>query len=115
MGHLTETHKENLFIKTFQYDLLYIQSLASLTEEQVKIHFEEDVYKIYRGNRNALLFAREIPDHIEIDMGMRKNISFDRNGRIQNANHGGIKMITKDSNYNVIFPLGKGRASIVKQ
>lgn len=108
-------HEEHTFIETFEYDLLHLQSLASVTSDRVRMYVDEDKYHIYKGNRNSLVFRRTIPKGISIDLRMRNNISFDQSGRIRHANYGGIKINTTQSTYDVIFPLGKGRSSIVKQ
>jgi len=113
---IIETHQEKNFIEMFEFDLLYIQSLAiTTTKENVRIVIDKDQYKIVKGERDSLISIRTIPENIHINTRLRPIISFDENGRIRDPNKGRIEIETKQSKYIVIFPLGKGRCSIVKQ
>lgn len=111
-----EKHQANKFLETFEFDLLYIQSLATITKERVRIRFTSaHQYKIIRGEKNSTLHVRDIPKNIKINTRSRQVISFDENGRIREPQKGRIEIKVKQSIYHVIFPLGKGRCSIVKQ
>lgn len=109
-----EKKQENKFIETFAYDLLYTQSLATTTSERVRIIFSNDSYKIVKGEKSSLVYQRNIPKHIKVHTRLRHIISFSRSGRIEDLNKGRIEIETKHSTYHVVFPLGKGRCSIVK-
>lgn len=109
-----EISQENKFIETFEYDLLYTQSLAVTSKERVRIIFYKSSYQIVKGEQDSLLSVRNIPKNINVNTRLRNIISFDRNGRIRDLQKGKIEIETKHSKYHVIFPLGKGRCSIVK-
>lgn len=99
----------------FEMDLLYIQSLAVTSRKRARIVVYDHEYWILHGEEQARIRKRTLPDHIKIHMNRRANISFNHNGRIRNPNLGKIEIHTKKSVYHVVFPLGKGRASIVRQ
>lgn len=109
-----EKHEESKFIEIFEYDLLYTQGLATTTNESVRIIFFTDSYEIVKGETDSTMAVRNIPKHIKIHTRLRPVIAFDRSGRIRDLQKGRIEIETKHSKYHVVFPLGKGRCSIVK-
>lgn len=110
-----EKQEEKQFLELFEYDLLYAQSLATTTTERVRIIFHQDSYQVVKGEANSEVALRTIPDHVNVHTRLRHIIAFDRNGRIRNLQHGRMEIKSKYASYYVIFPLGKGRASIVQQ
>lgn len=113
--HSLHKYEEKLFLSLFEYDLLYAQSLATTTTERVRIIFHQHSYQIVKGEANSEVEMRTIPEHITVNTRLRNIIAFDRNGRIQNLQQGRIEFKGKDTNYYVIFPLGKGRGYIAEQ
>lgn len=110
-----EKQQEKKFLETFEYDILSTQSLAATTQENVKIIFNDSHYEIVKGRKESTLITRNIPENIKVKTRLRRFISFEHNGRIQNPERGRMEIETPRAKYHVIFPLGKGRCSIVKK
>lgn len=106
-----EGQQEQQFFKTFESDILYIQSLATQSKSHIRINFSQDHYTILSGE--TVKIRRKIPKDWHINLRVIKNISFDENGRIKEPGTMSIK--TKRSEYVVVFPFGKGRGYVVKQ
>lgn len=106
-----EAQQEKQFLKTFEFDLLYAQNLSTQSKNNIRINFDEDQYTILSDNE--VITSRMIPENWHINLRVIKNIGFDENGRIKEPGTMSIK--TRQSEYVVVFPFGKGRGYIVKQ
>lgn len=105
--------REKRFLETFEHDVLFIQRLSTITlEEEVRIEFSDNKYSILRGNKDEIIAERNIPSNWELQLRLLKNISFDHYGRVRYPRT--ITITTPLSEYDIIFPLGKGRCYIVK-
>lgn len=109
-----EKQHEKTFIETFEFDLLYTQSLAITSKERIRIIFSDQSYQIVKGEKNSIVTIRNIPNNIRVNTRLRHIISFDQNGRVRDLQKGKIEIETNHSTYHVIFPMGKGRCSIVQ-
>lgn len=105
--------QEKTFLETFEFDLLYMQRLSTLTKDYVRLGLRKDKYVILQGVHDMVILQREIPSGWKINLRSLKAISFDQNGRVRKPIT--IIITTKRSKYNVVFPLGKGRSYVVKQ
>lgn len=108
-----ETQQEDSFFETFAYDVLYTQSLSTTTKDYIQINLYEDRYTIRRGYKGEVLLTRNIPSDWVIKAKVFHTISFDDKGRIRMP--GTFFIQTKDDEYSVVFPFGKGRYHVVKQ
>lgn len=105
--------QEKTFLETFEFDLLYMQRLATLTKDYVHLRLRGDKYVIFQGTHDTTVLIRHIPPGWKINLKSLKAISFDSNGRVREPIT--IEITTNHSLYKVVFPLGKGRAYVVKQ
>lgn len=108
-----QQQQEETFLETFEFDLLYMQRLSTLTKDYVRFGLREDKYVILQGISDKPILERDIPPGWNINLRSLKAISFDQNGRVRKPIT--IFITTNHSKYNVIFPLGKGRAYVVKE
>ncbi|MBY7143382.1 prepilin-type N-terminal cleavage/methylation domain-containing protein [Virgibacillus sp. NKC19-3] len=108
-----QKHQSEQFLETFQYDVLFIQHLATTTtdDKRVYIKFHNESYEMIHGRKT--MKTRYYPDGWEVDPRVMKEISFKSTGTIRQP--GRIKMTSKHSTYFVVFPLGKGRGYIVEE
>lgn len=108
-----EIRQEETFLESFEFDLLYMQRLSLLTQEPVSLRERNHQYVILTGAREDVILRKNIPNGWKLDMKSLPYISFDHNGRIRQPFT--IILYTRNSKYNIIFPMGKGRAYAVKQ
>ncbi|WP_449355721.1 competence type IV pilus minor pilin ComGD [Virgibacillus natechei] len=108
-----QKHQDNQFLETFQYDVLYIQHLATTTtdDKRAYIKFNNANYEIVENRKT--LETRYYPDGWEVDPWAKKELSFKSTGTIRQP--GKIKMTSKNNTYFVVFPLGKGRGYVVEE
>ncbi|GAB3052010.1 hypothetical protein GCM10027286_14100 [Virgibacillus ainsalahensis] len=99
-----EKHQTKQFLETFEYDVLYIQNLATTTSSHVRLIIRHDRYTIVSPSKT--LAVRYYPSNLEFNSTM-ENISFTKSGSIRKA--GNITINTLDSTYKAVFPPGKGR------
>lgn len=111
-GRIDEKQDE-VFFEVLEFDLLYMQRVASMTKEYVRFRMRGNQYVILKGREETVLLRRDLPPGVIIDMKSLSAISFDQNGRIRQPFTVMIK--TDQSNYSLVFPLGKGRSYVVKQ
>lgn len=101
-----EEIKENHFLETLQFDILYAQSLALNNKNNIRINFNQHNYVLIENQKVHI--RRDIPNNWSFNLGsMRNTIRFDEYGRIENP--GSIYIRSPRSNFSLIFPLGKGR------
>lgn len=101
------------FFKVFEHDVLYIQYVATTSaNKEASIHFGNGYYTVRNGSTNQSI-RRDFPSNWKIDTRSIQYISFNNKGTIRQA--GTIEVETNQSNYSVVFPLGKGRGYVVKQ
>lgn len=112
-----EKHQNNRFLEQFQFDLLYIQNLASVSadDKRITINFDENSYSILalQGGGTETIGVRDYPEGWEVDIRAMSTVSFKSTGTIRQP--GNIKMTSKNMTYNIVFPFGKGRAYIVEE
>lgn len=111
-GRIDEKQDE-VFFEVLEFDLLYMQRVASMTKEYVRFRMRGNQYVILKGREETVLLRRDLPPGVIIDMKSLSAISFDQNGRIRQPFTVMIK--TDQSNYSLVFPLGKGRSYVVKK
>ncbi len=105
--------QEKAFLNTFQMDVLYVQSISmGAGDKNIKIVFKDDRYEIVKGTNNSLIKKRSIPESFKMKFGTFHQVSFDQYGRIPKG--GRFDIETPYTNYQVIFPLGKGRCYIIE-
>jgi len=107
-----EKQQEQSFFETLAFDILYTQTLSTTTKDYIQINLYEDHYTIWRGYGEIIL-TRDIPSGWVIKPNLFLNISFDHRGRIRKA--GSFIIQTKNREYAVVFPFGKGRHHVVEQ
>lgn len=100
------------FLDTFEFDVLYIQSLTSTSDESepIRIRFHDDHYKIRQGRKT--LTIRSYPSGLTLDKRTGDTITFSNSGTILDPRT--LKVKANDGDYHIVFPLGKGRCYIVK-
>lgn len=103
--------EEKKLIETMQYDILYVQSQAIGSVEEIRITLYKNSYTIV--DKGGKVMERNLPAGFEIDRRTLENISFTETGSIRKA--GTIKITTPISTYKLIFPPGKGRGRLEKQ
>lgn len=108
-----QKHQDEQFLETFQYDVLYIQHLATTTtdDKRVYIRFQNDRYSIIENTKT--LETRYYPDGWEMDPRTMEELSFKSTGTVRQP--GRIKMTSKNNTYFVVFPLGKGRGYVEEE
>ncbi len=108
-----EKQRERYFFETLAFDILYTQNISTTTKEYVQLNLYEDRYTIRKGYRGEVLLTRSIPPDWVIKAKVFHTISFDDKGRIRKP--GNFMIQTKNHEYTVVFPFGKGRYHIVEQ
>lgn len=114
--HFSSLNKqqEKQFLETLEFDVLYAQNLAiGSPNHTVAILFREDSYSIVMRDGEKKLLERKVPPDSMIDPRTHKQISFNEHGSIRKP--GTIAFKTKNTSYNIIFPLGKARCYIAEQ
>lgn len=107
-----ENREEHEFLRNLEMDLLFIQSQAMSTGDFVRIEMQKDQYLIHEGD--TVSKVRELPKGFSIDTRVYgKDISFNMKGSVRKS--GTIAIHTRNNRYNMILPLGKGRARFEKQ
>ncbi|MGJ9456958.1 competence type IV pilus minor pilin ComGD [Oceanobacillus sp. CF4.6] len=108
-----EKQQEKQFLETFQFDVLYVQSLSTLnTDEKVFIRLYKDHYKILQGTKKTIA-ERFYPSGLLIDPRGNADIIFNENGTFLYPRT--IKITTKHAVYDAVFQLGKGRFYIAEK
>lgn len=107
------SQQEEPFFELLEYDFLYMQRLSTLTKDKVDFRVRGNHYVITKDSGAKEILKREIPAGWKINMRTLLSISFDENGRVRQPIT--IIITTKHSEYNLVFPLGKGRYYVVKQ
>lgn len=92
------------FFKIMDSDILYVQNQSLGKEDYLRIVFNEDHYMIVDAIKGGIT-RRAYPSHLSLS-GMYM-ISFSSSGSVRNA--GSFLLADDQSNYQVTFPLGKGR------
>ncbi|WP_327605832.1 prepilin-type N-terminal cleavage/methylation domain-containing protein [Virgibacillus tibetensis] len=95
----------------FEFDVLYIQSLSTTTEEFVRITFYADHYIVLRGSKEQLA-VRSYPPGWKVDWRTDSTIVFEPNGTIKQPRT--IQMVSPNNAYDIIFPFGKSRSILLK-
>ncbi|WP_010096975.1 competence type IV pilus minor pilin ComGD [Ornithinibacillus scapharcae] len=108
---LLEKKTEEKVLQQFQYDILFLQNESIGQERYLRMFFSDGTYQIIDNQKQLL--ERKLPDGWEIKQRTLDNISFNQNGTIRKA--GTLQIRSPKNQYNIIFPLGKGRGYIVKQ
>ncbi|MGY0692929.1 competence type IV pilus minor pilin ComGD [Virgibacillus sp. FSP13] len=111
---LLDKQEAEQFFRTFESDLLYMQNMSFASKDNIRLSIdaENNRYTIFR-HTNEKLIERNIPKEWQIDKRtLQKPISFNEFGTIRNP--GRLKIITKKQEYEIIFPLGKGRYYIAE-
>lgn len=99
------------FFDTLQSDVLYAQSLAMRSKDNVRLILSPTRYVIVENQ--AVLLARDYPEQWTFDTSFTmNNINFDAHGRILNP--GSIQIKTPQRNYRMVFPFGTGRGYVVE-
>lgn len=99
------------FFDTFQSDVLYAQSLAMKSKDNIRLILSQTRYAIVENQK--ILLTRDYPEQWTFDASfMKNNINFDAHGRILNP--GSIQIKTPKKNYTMVFPFGTGRGYIVE-
>ncbi|MFC4022802.1 competence type IV pilus minor pilin ComGD [Oceanobacillus longus] len=107
-----EKKQEKQFLETFQFDVLYVQSLALNTDKKAFIRLYKDHYKIFQGT-NKTIAERFYPSGMLIDPRGNVDINFNENGTFLYPRT--IKITTKHAVYDAVFQLGKGRFYIAEK
>lgn len=94
----------NHFFKTMDADILFVQNQTLGKEGYLRIVFNEDHYLIVDAVGGGTT-RRAYPSHLSLSRTYR--ISFSSSGSVKNA--GSFLLTGPRSNYQVTFPLGKGR------
>lgn len=111
MTNLDE-QREKEFLKTLMSDILHVQTISHGTyNKDASIIFNETQYVI-KHRSNIRNISRDYPMGFESEERTFNEVSFS-NGTIRKA--GTVLLRSKDTNYRIIFPFGKGRGYIEKQ
>lgn len=111
-----EKQEEKRFLETFEFDVLYMQNLSiGKTDGYLRIEFYEDNYSILNGTTDETLLVRNYPKHVTVTINTwaMKSISFNKNGVIKFP--GNVSIVINNTEYILVFPLGKGRFYIDEQ
>lgn len=108
-----EDQNEKQFFETLNSDLLLIQTAShGTTATDASIVFNDQSYTVRVLGKEEKVMNRTYPTGWKSDGRAFKRISF-KNGTIRQA--GTILLQSAESDYRIIFPLGKGRGYIEKQ
>ncbi|MBP1950358.1 competence type IV pilus minor pilin ComGD [Virgibacillus litoralis] len=111
---ILEKQEEDKFMDTLEMDLLYMQSKSYGSRNYFRLTITDNKsYTIAKNSNRVNLVERRIPKGWEIDYLNLPVISFNYRGTI--IDPGSFMIQTKNNNYKVTCPLGKGRCYIVKQ
>jgi len=106
-----ENQKEKRFFETLKYDFLFTQRISASGHKAVDIEFRNDEYLINKDV--SPIIKRPYPEGWRIDKLNTSIVSFSLRGNIRQGST--LKVYTNNNEYNVIFPLGKGRFYIEKK
>ncbi|MFD1850617.1 competence type IV pilus minor pilin ComGD [Oceanobacillus bengalensis] len=93
------------FFKVLQSDVLYAQTLTPTSKYNIRIRFYADKYVVY--DDNIILETRNYPKGLSVDTRTNDTFEFSNAGTIKNPR--AIIFATKDVEYRIVFPFGKGR------
>lgn len=107
-----EKQRDKQFLDVFKFDVLYIQNLASTTKEPITLTFYKDRYEINKHHKKSFI-VRQYPNGWELEERPNNSIKFKQNGTFIKPRT--FLIASKNTAYQIIFPLGKGRCYIVKK
>ena len=108
-----EKHQEKQFLKTFESDVMYVQNFSvGAPDRSIVLQFREDGYSVLNRVSDEII-RRKTPAGSIIDFRTNKELTFNKHGSISKP--GTISFKTKNTKYNIIFPLGKARYYIEQQ
>jgi len=108
---ILERQQEKQFLETFQSDVLYIQNIAMTSDQLAEIVFSEDHYTIQIGKKKTE--KRFFPSGWQVKAEVVPIITFNEYGTIKKS--GTVKVRSRQSAYDIVFPLGKGRCYIIEK
>ncbi|RDW21933.1 competence type IV pilus minor pilin ComGD [Oceanobacillus chungangensis] len=94
------------FIEQLEFDMLMIQNLSTTVDDSFSIRFYNDRYSILQGWKPAFAI-RKYPPGFQIDFKNKDTIVFNKYGSIINPRK--IKINVGEKDFDIVFPLGKGR------
>lgn len=108
---LLEKKTEEKILQLLQYDILFMQNESIGNQKYLRMIFTSSSYQIVDNEKKLL--ERKLPEGWEIKKRTLDSISFNHNGTIRKA--GTIQIISPTNQFNIVFPIGKGRGYIAKQ
>lgn len=108
---LLEKKTEDKILQLLQYDILFMQNESIGNQKYLRMIFTSSSYQIVDNEKKLL--ERKLPEGWEIKKRTLDSISFNQNGTIRKA--GTIQIISPTNQFNIVFPIGKGRGYIAKQ
>lgn len=107
-----EKQETNHFFAVLESDILYIQNQALGTRHNIRIVFDKEFYVVINEWKTEEI-KRHYPEHLKYDNKINNRVTFNNNGTIINPTT--FKFRDKETTYQLVFPLGKGRHYIEEQ
>lgn len=107
-----ENIEMNNFIQVFESDVLYTQNASLGTRKNIRIIFRDYYYTIIHEDTAINDIRRDYPSRFKGINVTQNRIAFSNGGTLLNPST--IKFRTGRQNYNLVFPLGKGRYYIAE-
>ncbi|WP_181397483.1 competence type IV pilus minor pilin ComGD [Gracilibacillus dipsosauri] len=112
-GHLFKTIEKKeyrQFLQQFNLDLLYLQQLNMMNDERYYLSLERSYhrYHIREAGYGEIVLTRHYPDDWSIETNTLKfPITYSHKGTLNKP--GSFKIITRENQYFITCPFGKGR------
>ncbi|WP_198135841.1 competence type IV pilus minor pilin ComGD [Pontibacillus chungwhensis] len=108
--------QEDLFLKQFHEDVLFMQQETMTKQQEHKLVFftSKGEYKIYINGYSEVVLTRLIPPRWSIQLRtLKKPLEFQFDG--QTVQPGKIAFLSPHNTFVVTFPFGKARFYVTKQ
>ncbi|WP_345239651.1 competence type IV pilus minor pilin ComGD [Pontibacillus salipaludis] len=108
--------QEDLFLKQFHEDVLFMQQETMTKQQRYKLVFftSKGEYKLYTNGNSEVVLTRSIPHRWSIQLRtLKKPLEFQMDG--QTVHPGKIAFLSPHNTFVVTFPFGKARFYVTKQ
>jgi|SRR5690625_2530065 len=95
------------FFNVLESDVFYIQNQALGTRKNFRIIFDEDYYIIAGPFNSGIDIKRYYPKHLKQEIKINHRVTFTSNGTVSDSTK--VLFNYRDTTYQLVFPLGKGR------
>jgi len=93
------------FLELLEVDMLTNQNLRTTTRDNIRIRFYDDYYALIHGANTVV--TRRFPPNTKINTYGKDIFSFNKNGTFIDPRT--VNITLNKQEYNLVFPLGKGR------